>query len=242
MELQRTKNEMNSLSGLMATREPRTLRHSFASICGLAIALLGAPALVAIYRLVTGEIHSDLQVVGRETGLFLLAIMLIWIIKAQEQLPLASVGVHLDRLARSLARGFVLGIVLLVVTVGLYLLLPKAGLHVGDSGRRSFQMSLWVAALVAFRSGVVEELFYRGFAIERLKSLSGNSWVAFLVPLVAFAAAHYRQGLGGVVAAAILGGLLTIFYFKFRDLVANIAAHFLVDLVLNVGIPLVSRA
>jgi membrane protease YdiL (CAAX protease family) len=88
---------------------------------------------------------------------------------------------------------------------------------------------------------VVEELIYRGFAIERLESLSGNSWVAALVSLVAFAAAHYRQGLGGVVSAAILGGLLTIFYLKLRDLVANMAAHFLVDIVLNVGIPLVNR-
>jgi len=28
---------------------------------------------------------------------------------------------------------------------------------------------------------------------------------------------------------------------KFRDLVANMAAHFLVDFVFNVGLPLVSR-
>jgi membrane protease YdiL (CAAX protease family) len=131
---------------------------------------------------------------------------------------------------------------LLVVTVGLYLLLPKVGLHIGDSARNAFQPALWVVALAVLRAGVVEELFYRGFAIERLKSLSRNSWVASLVPLVAFAAAHYRQGLGGIVSAAILGGLLTIFYLKFRDLVANMAAHFFVDFVLNVGIPLVSRA
>jgi membrane protease YdiL (CAAX protease family) len=233
---------MNSLGGAMASRDPIPLTQPMATYCGLAISLLGAPAFVAIFRLLTGESHSDLQVVGRDVGLFSLAALLLWIVKTQEQLPLTSIGAHINRLARSLLRGFVLGMVLLVVTVGLYLLLPKVGLHIGDSARNAFQPALWVVALAVLRAGVVEELFYRGFAIERLKSLSRNSWVASLVPLVAFAAAHYRQGLGGIVSAAILGGLLTICYLKFRDLVANMAAHFFVDFVLNVGIPLVSRA
>jgi membrane protease YdiL (CAAX protease family) len=233
---------MNSSGLAVSSRDPLMLKHPFASYCGLTIALLGAPAFAAIFRVLTGESHSNLQVIGREIGVFLMAAVLLWIVKAQEQLPLSSIGVQFDRLARSLTRGLALGVVLLVVTVGLYLLLPKVGLHVGDSKRSLFQPSLWVVALVALRAGIVEELFYRGFAIERLKSLSASSWVASLVPLVAFAAAHYRQGPGGIVAAAILGGLLTVFYLKFRDLVANMTAHFLVDFVLNVGIPLVSRA
>jgi membrane protease YdiL (CAAX protease family) len=232
---------MNSLGVTMASRDSNTLRHPMASYCGLAITLLGAPAFVAGFRLLSGESHSDGQVVGRETGVFLLAALLLWIVNTQEQLPLTSIGVHLDRLTRSLARGLALGIVLLVVSVGLYLLLPKVGLRIGGSAGNAFHPALWVVALVVLRAGVVEELFYRGFAIERLKALSGSSWLAALVPLVAFSAAHYRQGLGGVISAAVLGGLLTMFYLKFRDLVANMAAHFLVDFVFNVGLPLVSR-
>jgi uncharacterized protein len=233
---------MNPISAVMSARDPSVLKHALATCCGLAIALLGAPACVAAFRLATGESHADLQVVGREISLFLLATTLVWIVKTQEQLPLTSIGVHVDRLGRSLMRGAVLGIVLLGVTVGLYLLLPKMGLHVGDSGRGSFHPSLWVTALVVLRAGVVEELFYRGFAIERLTSFSGNTVLASSLPLVFFAAAHYRQGLGGVVAAATLGGLLSIFYLKYRDLIANMAAHFLVDFVLNIGIPLVTNS
>lgn len=232
---------MNSPSIAIALRRSISLNHPRASFTGLAVALIGAPAFAALFRLVTGESHSDLQVIGREIGFFFLAGLLLWMVKTQEQLPLTSIGAQPDRLARSLARGCVLGVGLLVVTVALYLLLPKLGIHVGDSGRRSFQPSLWIVALVALRAGVVEELFYRGFAIERLKGLTGSAWLASLVPLVAFAAAHYRQGLGGIVAAAILGGLLTAFYLKYRDLIANMTAHFLVDFVLNVGIPLVSN-
>lgn len=46
--------------------------------------------------------------------------------------------------------------------------------------------------------------------------------------------------MGGIVAALVLGGIFTTFYMKFRDLVANITAHFLADFVLNVALPLVS--
>jgi membrane protease YdiL (CAAX protease family) len=59
-----------------------------------------------------------------------------------------------------------------------------------------------------------------------------------LVPLIIFAASHYRQGAGGIIAALVLGGILSAFYLKFRDLLANITAHFLADFVLNVGLPL----
>jgi membrane protease YdiL (CAAX protease family) len=90
------------------------------------------------------------------------------------------------------------------------------------------------------RAGVAEEIFYRGFAIERLQSLTGSKLLAALVPLTIFAVSHYRQGLGGIVAVFVLGGILTAFYMRFRDLLANITAHFLGDFVLNVMLPLVS--
>jgi membrane protease YdiL (CAAX protease family) len=64
--------------------------------------------------------------------------------------------------------------------------------------------------------------------------------LAGLVPLTIFAVSHYRQGVGGIVAEFVLGGILTAFYMKFRDLLANITAHFLADFVLNVVLPLVS--
>jgi uncharacterized protein len=74
----------------------------------------------------------------------------------------------------------------------------------------------------------------------RLQSLSGNKVSASLLPLIIFAAGHYRQGLGGIVSAFVLGAIFTVFYLKYRDLLANITAHFLADFVLNVILPLVS--
>jgi len=68
------------------------------------------------------------------------------------------------------------------------------------------------------------------FAIERLQSLTGSKVWAALVPLTIFAASHDRQGTGGIFAVFVLGGLLTAFYLKYLDLLANITAHFLAEL------------
>jgi membrane protease YdiL (CAAX protease family) len=219
---------------------PAAPQYSGASLPGLAIALLAAPAFTAGYRLVTGESHSDLQVAGRELGILLLAGLLLWLIKRRELLPLTSIGLHADRLGRSLLRGFVLAVFVLAVTVGLYLSLRFFGIPLGDSSRGAYQPSLWVLVLITLRAGAVEEFFYRGYAIERLQSLTGSKWLAGMVPLTIFAVAHYRQGLGGIIAAFVLGAIFTFYYLMRRDLGANITAHFLVDFALNVVLPLVS--
>jgi membrane protease YdiL (CAAX protease family) len=209
-----------------------------ATLCGLAIALLAGPAFTLAYRLITGENHSDLQVAGRELGIFLLVGLLFWIVKRREMLPLSSIGLHTDRLGRSLLRGLVLTVITLGVTVGLYLLLQQFGIRLGEGSGDHFHPALGVVVLIMLRAGIAEEVFYRGYAIERLASLTGSTWLGALVPLVVFAAAHYRQGAGGIIAAFVLGGIFTAFYVRYRDLLANITAHFLGDFVLNVVLPL----
>jgi len=51
---------------------------------------------------------------------------------------------------------------------------------------------------------------------------------------------HFRQGIGGVVIAMAGGLVLSFFYWKRRDLKANIIAHFLVDFIPNILIPLIA--
>jgi len=93
---------------------------------------------------------------------------------------------------------------------------------------------LWLVTVIVFRAGFVEELFYRGYAIERLKSLRWPKAAAALVPLVIFALMHYPGGPINVLVSFTLGGILTLFYLWRRDLVANIIGHFLVDFIANV--------
>ena len=160
--------------------------------------------------------------------------------KRWELLPLSSIGLRVNMLRSSLLRGLWLAAIVLAVTVGLYLRLRCVGVHLGEEHGGVFHPSLLVVTVSMLRAGVAEETFYRGFAIERLQSLTGSRLLAALAPLTIFAASHYHQGAGGIVAAFVLGGILTAAYLKFRDLVANIAAHFLTDFVLNVILPLIS--
>jgi membrane protease YdiL (CAAX protease family) len=193
---------------------------------------------MAAYRAITGENRSNGQVLGRELAIFLLVGLLLWIVKRWEVLPLTSIGLRANGLRTSLLRGLWLAAIVLAVTVGLYMLLRGLGVHLGEERSGVFRPSLWVVTVSMLRAGVAEEIFYRGFAIERLQSLSGSKLVAGLVPLTIFAVSHYRQGAGGILAVFVLGGILTAFYLKFRDLLANITAHFLGDFVLNVVLPL----
>lgn len=209
-----------------------------ATMCGLAIALLSAPAFAALYRGITGETHSNSQVLGRELGFGVIGCLLLWIIVRREALPLASIGLHTDRLGRSLVRALGLTVITLVATVAMYFLLRRLGIQLGDAGSHNFQPAAWVVTLVCARAGIVEEIFYRGYAIERLQKLTTKRWLATLVPLLLFAVSHYRQGPGGMLAVFVVGAVFTVFYLKFRDLVANISGHFLTDFVLNVILPL----
>jgi CAAX protease family protein len=217
-----------------------TLKHPIATAVGLAIALLATPLYLRIFRLFAGESRSNWHVLGRELGIWLCVAVLLWIVRQREGLPLTSIGLRADRPIRSLVRGALLALLVLAVTVSLYLILQRVSIRLGEDHGSSFHPSMWVVTLVMLRAGVTEEIFYRGYAIERLQSLSGSKMLAGLLTLTLFAAAHYRQGLGGIIAAFVLGGVFTAFYMKFRDLLANITAHFLGDFVPNVILPLVS--
>lgn len=210
------------------------------TLVGLALALLASPVFIASYRAIAGANRSNWQVLGRETGVFLLMAMLLWIVKRWEVLPLTSIGLRVNMLGKSLQRGLWLTAIVLVTTIGLYFGLRGVGIRLGEEHANAFHPSLLVVTVVMLRAGITEEIFYRGFAIERLQSLTGSKYIAALVPLAVFAIAHYRQGMGGIVAALVLGGIFTWFYMKYRDLLASMTAHFLGDFVLNVVMPLVS--
>ena len=53
----------------------------------------------------------------------------------------------------------------------------------------------------------------------------------------AFAGAQRTNG-GTVRAVFAVAGLLTLFYLRYRDLVANVTAHILTTFILNVPLPL----
>ena len=207
---------------------------------GLGIALFALPLITTSFRLVLGPAHSATGYVARELVLFAAFGALLWIIARGEQRAFTSIGWRTEKPLRSLLWGL-LGAVLCAVALAACLgLISVLGLKFGGDSTSGFSPPVWATLITVVRAGVVEETFYRGYAIDRVQLLTGNRFLAVAVPLLVFAGAHYRQGIGGVLIALAMGGILSALFVKRRDLLAVMTAHFIVDFIPNVLLPLFS--
>lgn len=155
-----------------------------------------------------------------------------------ERLPLSSLGWSTTSIGRSLLWGLIGAVLCAVGLVACIGIISFAGMHFGGDGKSAFTPPAWAMLITVLRAGILEEAFYRGYAIDRLRRLTGSMPVAFALPLVVFAAAHYRQGSGGILIALVMGAILAVLFLKRRDLLAVMTAHFIVDFVPNVLLPL----
>jgi membrane protease YdiL (CAAX protease family) len=200
---------------------------SAASWVGLFISLFGLLFLRWIFSYIFQEttITSTLL---KEVGTWLMAGALLLIVRRGEKLHWISLGIGTARWWESILWAVIIAIASLAAAG---LVAHFTGYGQGHDTSPMSRLPLWLLSLIVLRAGVVEELFYRGYAIERLQLLGLGRVQAAAIPLVIFGLAHANRGLAGVVMAIVLGGVLALFYLWRRDLVANMAAHSLVDVV-----------
>ena len=99
----------------------------------------------------------------------------------------------------------------------------------------------WFRVFAVVTAGITEEALFRGYVVERLAMLIGSYWVAGVISLAVFALVHLPLwGPGPVLTFVGTGGMLTAFFVRRRDLLANIVAHVIVDGIGLVVMPLVS--
>jgi membrane protease YdiL (CAAX protease family) len=92
--------------------------------------------------------------------------------------------------------------------------------------------SLGYAFFLALRGGVVEEILYRGLAIEQLTVLTGRRWFAAVIATLFFIAIHMsRFDLVQLIPIATASTGFAVLYLWRRNLWINIVAHFLIDAV-----------
>ena len=165
--------------------------------------------------------------------------MLIWasaaalliIIRRGERLPFRSIGFCTCRWWKSIAWGLVIAVVSAAVMGGLAYL---TGYGHGPGSAAFEKLPLWLITLIVVRAGVVEELFYRGYAIDRLRMIGLGRFWSVTIPLVIFSIGHWSGGAANILIAFAAGLILTGFYLWRRDLAANMIGHGLVDFVANV--------
>ena len=76
------------------------------------------------------------------------------------------------------------------------------------------------------------------YALERLLSITGSRSIAVVITLLPFALFHFRQGPAGIVIATAAGLVLALIYLRRRSLPTVMLAHFGVDFIPNVLLPL----
>jgi membrane protease YdiL (CAAX protease family) len=189
---------------------------------GLFISLFGFIAVRLTFRAlgVSNSITGD---VWREFALWTLAALLILLIRRGEGLPLSSIRLGTAPWRQSLRYGCILtGL----CGVTAYVVIHFTGYGRGAGSAAFDQEPIWFAILgTAIRPGIVEELFFRGYAIERLESIGCGRVLSATIPLVIFAATHWTGGIPSVIIALVLGTVVTVFYLWRRDLVANMIGH-----------------
>ncbi|HEU0208614.1 MAG TPA: CPBP family intramembrane glutamic endopeptidase [Candidatus Udaeobacter sp.] len=192
---------------------------------GLAISLFGFIAVRFAFRAV-GLSDSVATGVWKESVVWSLAALLLLLVRFGERLPLNSIGIGVAPWRQSLRYGCILtGL----CGVTAWIVLSFTGYGHGPGSAEDNKIPIWFETLTVIRAGIVEELFFRGYAIERLQSLGCGRVLSAAIPLVVFAATHWTGGIENVILAFIGGIVLTLFYLWRRDLVANMIGHGLSD-------------
>jgi uncharacterized protein len=209
---------------------PVPAKVSRATWVGLAIALFAMVVIRQVFVFFVPEITFTSTVL-KEALIWVSALALIVIIRRGEHLPMRSIGLGTARWWKSTLWGFVLALVSAVV-VGVLAYVTGYG---NGPGSAAFEkLPLWLITAIVLRAGVVEELFYRGYAIERLRMIGLGRFWSIAIPLVIFSLGHWSGGAANILIAFAAALILTAFYLWRRDLAANMIGHGLVDFVANV--------
>lgn len=155
------------------------------------------------------------------------AIILAWL-RFGEGLPLASIG-----LRRPTWKSFGFALLAAFVSIAIMgvqfsVVIPK--LHLDASAilaqqRTILALPYWFRVLLVLRAGVVEEILFRGYLIEKVRQLTGSIVAAVALSVIAFAFAHL-SGWGWVqlMPVATIGLLFALLYAWRRDLPSKCSA------------------
>ena len=85
---------------------------------------------------------------------------------------------------------------------------------------------------VAFTAGFGEEIFFRGFLLERVAAVTGRLWAGVTFSYLVFVAVHLPNlGVAGALRSTAVGALaFTLLYLGTRNVFATGGFHFVLDL------------
>lgn len=197
------------------------------TMMGLILSLVALPGLALLQP---SPLEHRIVYITGPLSFLILGSCILALVVGWEHLPLSTIGLKPSTVGTVLWSIVVVGIQLYGITpLGTYLItsLKLPSLTMGlDQLKMLPRLYLLVLGVL---SGCVEELFYRGYATERLGTLTGKLEWGGCLTLAAFGLSHFPfWGLGGVVFTLLGGSIFTGFYLWRRDLLANMLAHAMV--------------
>ena len=209
---------------------------------GIAIGFLGPLLLASPASRVLGDPERVRTMLIYQLAMWAFLAAVLWIVLGVERRPLASIGLRPPGV-RSIAMGLALAAVIMwVLTPFNVWLLGKLGLGGFEEGiATARRMPTWLLAFAVLTAGVVEEVLYRGFPLERLAEATGSAALAGAITVLVFALVHWPTwGAGPVLSFVVSGVVVTAFYVWQRDLTATIVAHVVVDAMGLIVVPWLS--
>ncbi|WP_435354299.1 CPBP family intramembrane glutamic endopeptidase [Emticicia sp. SJ17W-69] len=206
---------------------------------GIIISIFSITAINLCYKIPFGDQLTNSIMVSRELIILSVVAFLCFYIIPKESKTLESIGLHNHNWKQTLWLSLLIAFVCLLGILVCIELCKVLGWKFGES--KSFdKLSLPVISLITIRAGIAEEIFCRGFLLERYSSFFNNRWFVILLSSIPFGLFHYNQGYAGILIATVAGIILSLCYFWKKDLKANIIGHFLVDFIPNVIFPLLA--
>jgi len=145
-------------------------------------------------------------------------------------------------------RSFAWGLLLAATTI--YVVMPAITRGLRISGIPGFEagmakvlvLPVWLRVVAVVTAGIVEDTLFLGYGFTRLTILTGRKWLAGIITVALVSFLHLPHwGIGPVLGYFVAVGLAVAFFVWRRDLLANIVAHFTVDGMGLVIVPVLSH-
>ena len=202
------------------------------TIGNIALALLSLPFVVILLGITNTHLNT-LATIGIH---WVVAILVVGIAIVGENQSLSDLGFRTPDLV-DFGYLIVTSLSILLVYIGTTPMIEAFGLPVNDgTGLVGSSAGIGMALAYAVTIGIVEEVLYRGYPIERLYAYTDSALVAGGVTWSVFTIVHaLNWPLGSLLQTSLVSGVLTVVYLRRRTLAPVIGAHVTVWVVAAFG-------
>lgn len=214
------------------------MKNQWSSWVGV-IVILGVEFMIRNVFLPSGANETHVVNAIIVEWVLLVLLLVIWIPRVERN-SLASIGFGKFKW-RYLWMGILVFILITIALMVSGIVLEANGLEPIRSLQSVLKTFNGSTLMGLFLTGtILEEVFYRGYLIERLSELTGHRWLAGFVSWITFSLVHLKFfGLGPTIDVSITSAALVLIYMKEKSIWPCIIAHGINNLLSYLVFPMI---